>query len=151
MFTVITLSTLNTVLYVSMLLTHLTPPSSRFIQDSNNFGVKSRILALGCIPMILVADLNLRLISLTGPVLHFLLGCYNDAFNRLEWSYLLAVLRRFGFVSFLIHIIETFYSHSMHLYWPYSIVSSQFCLQKGTRQGCPLSPILFALLLNSLA
>lgn len=73
------------------------------------------------------------------------------AFDRLEWRYLWTVLRRFGFGDTFIHMVQTLYNKPTACVSTGHKLSSQFCLERGTRQGCPLSPILFALSLEPLA
>lgn len=73
------------------------------------------------------------------------------AFDRLEWCYLWTVLRRFGLGDKFIHMVQTLYSNPTACVSTGHKLSPQFCLERGTRQGCPLSPILFALSLEPLA
>lgn len=75
----------------------------------------------------------------------------DKAFNSLKWPYLMDILRKIGFgPSFLIWV--------RLLYWKMTALvsvngtnSGVFTLAKGTRQGFPLSPLLFALALARLA
>ncbi len=69
------------------------------------------------------------------------------AFDRLEW----AVLKCFGFSEHLISMIKTLYHSPAASVITGNIISPPFPLQQGTRQGCPLSPLLFCLSLEPLA
>ncbi len=73
------------------------------------------------------------------------------AFDRLEWNYMWAVLQCFGFGEHFVSMIKTLY-HSPAasvitgiLFPPHSLYSG------GTRQGCPLSPLLFCLFSRTLS
>lgn len=73
------------------------------------------------------------------------------AFDRVEWDYLINALPRFGFGPKFVIWIKTLYSSPMASVRSNNISSEYFPLQRGTRQGCPLSPILFALAVEPLA
>ncbi len=73
------------------------------------------------------------------------------AFDRLEWNYMWAVLQCFGFGEHLISMIKTLYHSPAASVITGNIISPPFPLQRGTRQGCPLSPLLFCPSLEPLA
>jgi len=73
------------------------------------------------------------------------------AFDRLEWNYMWAVLQCFGFSEHFIYMIKTLYHSPAASVLTGNIISPLFLLQQGTRQGCPLSPLLFCLSLEPLA
>ncbi|KAG9332681.1 hypothetical protein JZ751_014779 [Albula glossodonta] len=67
------------------------------------------------------------------------------AFDCLEWNYLWSVMNHFGLGSGFINMVRVLYANPTA-----SVLSGQFCsqpfaLRTGTRQGCPVSPLLFAL------
>ncbi len=73
------------------------------------------------------------------------------AFDRLEWNYMWAVLQCFGFGEHLISMIKTLYHSPAASVITDNIISPPpFPLQRGTRQGCPLSLLLFCLSLEPL-
>ncbi len=74
------------------------------------------------------------------------------AFDRPEWNYMWAVLQCFGFGEHFISMIKTLYhSPAAASVIIGNIISPPFPLQRGTRQGCPLSPLLFCLSLETLS
>ncbi len=73
------------------------------------------------------------------------------AFDRLEWNYMWAVLQCFGFGEHFISMIKTLYHSPAASVITGNIISPSFPLQRGTRQGCLLSPLLFCLSLEPLA
>ncbi|MCH96418.1 RNA-directed DNA polymerase (Reverse transcriptase) [Trifolium medium] len=69
----------------------------------------------------------------------------SKAFDTLEWSFLLKVLKQFGFSNIFCNWIETILASA---YLSISINGSQhgyFNCKRGVRQGDPLSPLLFCL------
>ena len=73
------------------------------------------------------------------------------AFDRVEWNYLFMVLDGFGFGTSLISWIKILYTSPSASVRTNQIRSSPFMLQRGTRQGCCLSPFLFDLAIEPLA
>lgn len=73
------------------------------------------------------------------------------AFDSLEWEYLWWVLERFGFGPVFIGWLKILYNHPSVRLKINNGYSDRFSLERGTRQGCPLSPLLFALAMEPLA
>lgn len=73
------------------------------------------------------------------------------AFDSLEWDYLWKVLVPFGFGPSFISWVRLLYSKPRAKIKINNEYSEVFQLERGTRQGCPLSPLLFAFAMEPLA
>ena len=74
-----------------------------------------------------------------------------NAFDRVEWSFLFFVLQKFGFNPEFISWIKLLYASRVASVHTNRLKSAPFPLHRGTRQGCPLSPLLSAIAIESLA
>lgn len=72
------------------------------------------------------------------------------AFDSVNWLFLKCVLSKFIFHKKFIQVIQTIYSCPSARIKINGDLSKSFTLGRGTRQGCPLSPLLFALFIESL-
>lgn len=73
------------------------------------------------------------------------------AFDMVEWPYLFELLGRYGFGGTFIEWIRLLYKHPMAAVQTNGLVSDYFALGRGTRQGSPISPLLFCLAIEPLA
>lgn len=73
------------------------------------------------------------------------------AFDGVEWGFLFKLLEKFGFGQTFISWVRLLYASPKARVYTNNHYSSYFSLSRGTRQGCPLSPLLFALIIEPLA
>ena len=73
------------------------------------------------------------------------------AFDRVDWGFLRSTLVRMGFGSSFIGWVDLFYTGVQSAVKLNCYRSSFFCLSRGVRQGCPLSPLSYVLYAEVLA
>ena len=73
------------------------------------------------------------------------------AFDKVNWSFLTSTLQTFGFGESFINWIHILHSSPTATVLTNGLTSQPFTLQRGTRQGCPLSPLLFTVFIEPLA
>lgn len=70
------------------------------------------------------------------------------AFDKVNWTFLFSTLYKFGFGESFIHWLQILYTSPRAIITINRISSQSFVLHRGTRQGCPLSPSLFAIFIE---
>lgn len=73
------------------------------------------------------------------------------AFDSVEWDYLFGLLEIMGFGPTFISWVKLLYTEPLIRVRVNGIISEPFPVLRGTRQGCPLSPLLFSLAIEPLA
>lgn len=103
-------------------------------------------------------DINLRHLFLNLSIPHNNQGTRviasldaEKAFDSVEWLYLWEVLERYGFGPKYLHWLKMLYRAPKTRVRTNDWLSNMFSLRRGARQGCPLSPSIFALALEPLA
>ena len=74
-----------------------------------------------------------------------------QAFDQIEWRYMFATLKKFGFGDKFMTLLKMLYMCPKSTVLTNHDRSPPFLLHRGTRQGCSLSPLLFALALEPMA
>lgn len=69
-------------------------------------------------------------------------------FDRVEWVYLFSVLEKFGFGRTFVAWVKLLYHSPLACIQTNYSQSDYFPLTCGTHQGCPLSPLLFAITIS---
>lgn len=92
-----------------------------------------------------------NILTMAGKFPHPLAALSLDAekaFDRVNWKFMLHALQWLGFGPNFISYVKLLYTAPKACVFINGLFSSYFCLQRGTRQGCPLSPLLFLLCLE---
>lgn len=143
----ISLLTTDVKLLVRALVTRLAKVIHKIIHNDQSGFIPSRSTALNIRRLFL----NLQ-IHVDNPGRRAILSL--DAakvFHSIKWPYLWAVLRRFGLGDNFIQWVKLLYAAPKARIPVNGDLSDSFSLFRGTRQGYPLSPLLFALALEPLA
>lgn len=75
----------------------------------------------------------------------------HKAFDSVLWPYLELILQKCGFHGAFVHVFLALYHHPCTRIKLTGCNSDYFTLGRGTRQGCPSSPLLCALAIKPLA
>ena len=73
------------------------------------------------------------------------------AFDRVDWSFLFKIISEMGFGDSFIKWIRLLYTNPRCSFMVNGHISPFFSPSRGVRQGCPLSPLLYALSMDVLA
>lgn len=103
-------------------------------------------------------DVNLRRLFTNIHAQHINMGSrvvasldIENAFDTVEWPFLWETMHRMGFPLLFIKWLQVIYQSPTSSVRLSGELSAPFRLLRGTRQGCPLSPALFALAIKPVA
>ena len=105
-----------------------------------HISVKTRLL------QDIVDDLNNR--GMGGAILPL---DQEKAFDRVDWAFLLRVLRKMNFGDSFCQWIMLFYSHIHSCLLLNGELTEFFPVLRGVRQGCPISPLLYVIMDETIA
>ena len=76
---------------------------------------------------------------------------FEKAFDSLEWSFLFKVLETLNFGDYFISWIKILYTEPLMMFKNNGWISSMISPTRGIRQGCPISALLFILVVEVMA
>lgn len=76
---------------------------------------------------------------------------FEKAFDSVEFKYINKLLVTMNFGNSFSNTMQAIYKHSVATVRANNLNSTKFGIHRGTRQGCPISPLLFALSIEPLA
>jgi len=114
---------------------------SKLVSDDQNGFVPGRYIGLN-----IHRILNLIEICKNNNINGILLNIdFEKAFDCIEWDFVYSALRAFGFPNIFINWVKILYNNISSCVINNGKFTCFFELQRGVRQGCPLSPYLFVL------
>ena len=86
----------------------------------------------------------------TKTPIHIAFLDFEKAFDRVDWWFRTKVLHTLGFPPCIIHMIQSLYAHAAVQLIINGHLSHRIIQTRGVRQGCPLSPFIFAMFVECL-
>lgn len=142
----ISLTNLDLRIYSKIIANRLTPIIPRYIHLDQVGFVKGREARDNTLKTLTLLEYVQR-----GSIPSCLLAIDAEkAFERVGWSFLKETLIQWGLGAVMIDKIMTLYQHPTAKIRANSNLSGEIMIANGTRQGCPLSPILYILIMEHL-
>ena len=143
----ITLLNVDTKIIAYSLAQRLKPILHKIIHSDQNGYVKNRYIGFNIRQIQDIIDYSEKF-NVEGAILFL---DFSKAFDSLEWDFMYCALRKFGFQNSLIKWIKTLYTNIKGCIINNGWISSPFCVNRGIRQGCPVSAIVFVIAVEILA
>ncbi len=133
-------------IYAKILAQQLQGHMTELVHSDQTGFIKSRLATQNVRRLLHVIDGAQNLSSPAAVLLDAM-----KALASLEWPFLWSVLESMGFGPPFINMIKVLYKNPSAVVLTGKTCSPPFPVSRGSRQGCPLSPLLFTLSLEPLA
>ena len=143
----ITLLNVDTKLIAYSLAQRIKPVLSKIIHDNQNGYIKNRYIGFNIRQIQDLIDYSEKF-NIAGALLFL---DFSKAFDSLEWVFMYETLQKFGFPESFINWVKTLYTDIKGCMMNNGWISSTYTIQRGIRQGCPLSSLIFVLAVEILA
>ena len=70
---------------------------------------------------------------------------WEKAFDRVDWTFLTKILKKFGFPEFTIKWLMNLYTNITSSCLINRYITREFKIERGVRQGCPMSMLVYVL------
>ena len=125
---------------------HLESIFSRWVSAAQRGFIRGRSMMANIIDI----DLQSMLISLKHPFGALILFDFKAAFPSVSHKYMWAVLRRIGVPRKWVKALKRLYVNNVHFVKFRGKTFGSFTTSSGVRQGCPVSPLIFAVVADVL-
>ena len=122
------------------------PVFSDFVSTAQKGFLRKRSMLQNIIDI----DFEAMRISLSSPYGALTLFDFEAAFPSFSHESLWKVLSHIGVPQFMLRAFQNLYAHVKHRIKIKGVVKDSFTLHSGVRQGCPLSPVLFVVVVDLL-
>ncbi|VDI15400.1 blast:LINE-1 retrotransposable element ORF2 protein [Mytilus galloprovincialis] len=143
----ITLLNVDTKIIAYSLAQRLKPILHKIIHSDQNGYVKNRYIGFNIRQIQDIIDYSEKF-NVDGAILFL---DFTKAFDSLEWEFMYCSLKKFGFQESLLRWINTLYTDIKGCILNNGWISRPFNIERGIRQGCPASSIIFVIAVEILA
>ena len=143
----ITLLNVDTKIIAYSLAQRVKPILSKIINSDQNGYIKNRYIGFNIRQIQDIIDYSEKF-NISGAILFI---DFSKAFDSLEWDFMYESLKKFGFPVSFISWIKTLYTDIKGCMMNNGWISTPYKIQRGIRQGCPLSSLIFVVAAEILA
>ena len=136
-------------IFARILVARLNPAATLLVHPDQTGFIKGRLISdNGILLTSLIEYAEYDPTAISGAMIFL---DFEKAFDSVEWDWLFATLAARGLPTSFINMVKTMYNAPRASVIVNGFRATHFITGRGVRQGCPLSPLLFALSIEPLA